>query len=641
MKSVDAQAPSWTIRDSLDLYGIDDWASGYFGVNSKGQVTVKLRDDGKDDSSMSLESIVKGLVERGLTLPVLLRFPDLLHARIRELNRHFQSAINEMEYQGAYRGVYPIKVNQQQHVIEEITRFGEAYHYGLEAGSKAELIAALAYMRDPQAYLICNGYKDEEFVDLALRATRMGIRVVLVLEMPGELNLILDRSEALGIEPVFGIRARLTSEGTGYWEGSTGDHSVFGLGPSQVMDVIDTLRQRDALHNLQLLHYHQGSQIPDIRSVREAANEGARIYVELMKEGAAMGILDLGGGLAVDYDGSHSQGASSSNYGLNEYCVDIVEIIKRVSDEAGVPHPTLVTESGRAIAAYFSVLVFDVLDTSSLESAELPASLPNHSNHALSALYEVESSLNQGNLQECYNDADYYRDQLKSLFLHGNITLRERALGEKMYWYLVTRIARLCESMEEIPEPLENIRNTLIHFYYGNFSVFQSLPDAWAIDQMFPVIPIHRLDTEPTRRAVLSDITCDCDGKLNRFIQGREHSATLAVHETEAGSEYLMGVFLIGAYQETLGDLHNLLGDTNVVSVEMRNGKPHYSHEVDGDSVSDVLSYVEYDPKTLVSRFRLAVEEAVATGRITTSERRALMNAYQNGLRGYTYYKQQ
>jgi len=629
---------AWTTEDSRDLYGIDRWGNAFFDIAASGEVVVKLR-DGDKETPVSLHRVVCELAERGRTAPLILRFRDLLDRRIEHLNEAFQNAIASAGYGGSYRGVYPIKVNQQKQVIEEITEFGQRYHYGLEAGSKPELIAALAYLHDPEALLICNGYKDDEFIDLALQASRMGRRVILVLEMPGELPAIVKRSRALGIKPELGIRFRLSAKSEGMWSGSGGDRSTFGLNSSQLIDAIDLLKQEDLLDCLRLFHFHQGSQLPNIRAIREAANEAVRVYVNLVQEGAPMGFLDMGGGLAVDYDGSHSDFASSCNYGLDEYAADLVEIVQEACDQAELPHPDLVTESGRAVVAYYSVLVFNILDLTGFEEPHEPEAPAGDPHELLVNLWNVRNTIEPRKLQESYNDALYYRDRLRSLFTHGVISLRDRAHAERIFWHLLTRIAREARKLGQVPEELQQLDEQLIDFYYGNFSVFQSLPDHWAIKQLFPVMPIHRLDEEPTNRAILSDITCDSDGKVDTFIDVEDTKGHLAVHELKDGEEYFIGAFLTGAYQETLGDLHNLLGDPNVVSVHVEDGEPVFTHEVEGDSVADVLTYVEYDPKKLESRFRHFAEAAVKAGRITAAERREILESFRASLHGYTYYE--
>ncbi len=643
------KAPAWSIEESADLYGIREWGHEYFDISKAGEVVVNLK-DGTKKKPVSLASIVKGLRERGTQLPLLIRFGDLLRWRIDELNEGFAAAIKEGNYQGVYRGVYPIKVNQQQEVIEEITRYGRKYHYGLEAGSKPELIAALSYMHDPEAYIVCNGYKDEEFIDLALHAQKMGLQVILVLEMPTELDLILKRSKKMGVRPTLGVRFRLSAESAGHWSSSGGDASMFGLNISQLMHVVDHLREEGMLDCLRMLHFHQGSQIPNIRAIRQAVTEATRVYVGLVQEGARMGLLDLGGGLAISYDGLKGASEASSNYGTKEYCADIIEAITEVTAEAGVPHPDLITESGRAIVAYYSVLIINILDINRFEpragiseielDKDAPALLRN--------LYELRldaetnaAKTSRDRLQEIYNDAVYYRDKLRSEFNYGKVNLRERAHGEELYWAILTWVSTMLEPCGHDGSQMDRLETITTDFYYGNFSVFQSLPDLWAIDQIFPVMPIHRLKEKPTRNAVLSDITCDSDGKIDKFAHSHGINPSLPLHDPkiEKGHEYMLGIFLVGAYQETLGDLHNLLGDTNVVSVRVENGKVKYSRELEGDSVAEVLSYVEYDPKDMLTRFRNLAESAVISKRITATERREIMESFEAGLRGYTYFE--
>ncbi len=629
---------TWNPEKSAELYGVETWGHNFFGVNKDGHVTVRLEDN-EAQAEVSLYNVIDGLRDRGTHLPVLLRFRDLLHSRITEINESFRKAIKDCKYRGEYRGVYPIKVNQQRQVIEEITEFGKKYHYGLEAGSKPELIAALAHMHDPEAYLICNGYKDEEFIDLALHSQKMGLRIMLVLEMPSELELILERSRKLGIQPNLGVRVRLSTKGSGHWQESAGDKSVFGLNASQVIAVVDHLKEVGQIECLKMLHYHQGSQIPNIAAIREGATEAVRMYCDLVKEGAPMGVLDIGGGMAVDYDGSHTNFHSSCNYSVAEYCTDIVEVISQNCDKAGVAHPNLISESGRAVVAYYSVLVFNVLDVTRSQTSEAAPPIPENAPQNLMNIIEVNKVIKETNLQECFNDAMYYRDQMRAQFFYGAATLRERGLAEAWFWHILTRISKLISGLDDIPEDLRELSSTLVDFYYGNFSLFQSLPDSWAIDQVFPVMPIHRLGEKPKNRAVLADITCDCDGKIDRFIDKEDVAKVLPLHDFHPGEPYYLAVFLVGAYQETLGDLHNLLGDTNVVGVHLENGKPVYTHEVEGDTVADVLTYVEFDPKVLVTRFRDFAEKAVTEGRISPKERREILDRFREGLSGYTYFE--
>ena len=628
----------WTSEQSVDLYGIRHWGNGYFDANEAGDVV--LRPTGQPgEQEVSLMALVSGLKDRGLAMPVLIRFGNVLHDRIRRLNESFLRAIQEVDYQGAYRAVYPIKVNQQQQVVEEIVRYGRSYHHGLECGSKAELIAALAYMHDPEAFIVCNGYKDEEFIDLALQALKMGMQTVLVVEMPGEVELILERAQRLGVRPRLGVRAKLAARAEGHWTNSGGDFGMFGLNASHIIDVVDLLRERNLLDCLHMLHFHLGSQVSNIRDIRAAVSEGMRFYLNLVQEGAVMGILNVGGGLAVDYDGSHTNSPSSSNYTVDEYAADVVETVLSLAKQAGVAHPTLVTEAGRATVAYHSVLLFNILDVSRFESHGLPKTLPTDASELLKNLMYASTVLTAENMQECYNDAVYYRDKIRSAFEHGTASLRERALAERIFWHIVNRVASEMKGREYVPEELTELSSAVADMYHGNFSVFQSLPDSWAIEQLFPVIPIHRLNEEPTREATLADITCDCDGKIGRFIDRSEMKNTLLLHPLN-DQDYLMGVFLVGAYQETLGDLHNLLGDTHVVSVHINDaGQVEYEREIPGDTVADVLSYVEYNPSDLLDRMRQQAEQSVRAGRITPQERREILSAYENGLRGYTYFE--
>lgn len=629
----------WTKEKSEELYGIKNWGNGYFSISENGEVLVNPNKD-NDSTAISLMDIISGVRERGLDMPVLLRFENLLDSQISFLNNSFSEAMKKLNYNGVYRGVYPIKVNQQQHVIEEVTKFGQRYHHGLEVGSKAELIAALSLIKDKEACLICNGYKDEEFIDLGLYAVKMGFKCFFVIEIPGELDLILERSQALGVKPNIGVRIKLSAKAGGHWTESGGDRSIFGLNMSQLISIVDILKEKDMLDSLKLLHYHLGSQIPNIRDIRSAVLEATRVYAELVKEGAPMGYLDLGGGLAVDYDGSNTNYTNSRNYTVQEYCTDIVEAVMSILDTSNVPHPTIVTESGRTTVAYHSVLLFNVLDTEIFEEYDVPDKLDDNTSEQIKNLLDVNKNITLKNIQECYNDALYYRDEIRDMFKHGTISLRERAFSEKIFWNTISQIAQEKKKLKNSPPDLEDIESAIADIYYCNFSVFQSIPDSWAIDQLFPIMPVHRLLELPKRNAVVADITCDCDGKVDHFIDLHDVKATLPLHEYKSGEDYYLGVFLVGAYQETLGDLHNLFGDTNVVSVRTYpDGHYDLVKEIHGDSVADVLSYVEYDTNYMVVRFRQTAEEAVREGRISATDRREIMKAYDNGLRGYTYYE--
>lgn len=629
----------WNKEKSEELYGIKNWGAGYFSISDKGEVVVNPNKD-DDSSAISIMDIISGVLDRGLEMPVLLRFENLLDSQISYLNDSFRKAMDELNYKGEYRGVYPIKVNQQQEVVEEVTKFGQRYHHGLEVGSKAELIAALSLMKDKEACLICNGYKDEEFIDLGLYAVKMGYRCFFVVEIPDELDIILARSQTLGVKPNIGIRIKLSAKAGGHWTESGGDRSIFGLNVSQLITMVDKLKEKKMLDSLLLLHYHLGSQIPNIRDIRSAVIEASRVYMELVKEGAPMGYLDLGGGLAVDYDGSNTNYTNSRNYSVEEYCMDVVEAVMTTLDTGNIPHPTIITESGRTTVAYYSVLLLNVLNVERFEEYDVPENISPDTPEQIRNLFDVNKNLTLKNIQECYNDALYYRDEIRDMFKHGKISLRERSFAEKIFWNTISRIAKEKDKLKQAPPDLEDIESAISDIYYCNFSVFQSIPDSWAIDQLFPVMPLHRLLEMPKRNAVIADITCDCDGKIDRFIDLHDVRTTLPLHELKNGDDYYLGVFLVGAYQETLGDLHNLFGDTNVVSVRIKpDGTYDLVKELHGDSVADVLSYVEFDPKDMLVRFRETAEAAIHDGLISASERPEIMKAYDNGLRGYTYYE--
>ncbi|MBU4192762.1 MAG: biosynthetic arginine decarboxylase [Proteobacteria bacterium] len=629
----------WTADKSRELYGIREWGAGFFGISDTGDLLV-TSEPGRFENAVSIPEVIAGIQERGLDMPVLLRIENILDTQITLINENFRSAIKSLGYRGSYLGAYPIKVNQQQQVVEAVTRHGKKYHHGLEAGSKAELVAAMGMLRDTEAVLVCNGYKDEEFIDLGLHATQLGFTCILVVEMPGELPLIIERSKAKKVKPILGVRVKLSTQANGLWAESGGDRSIFGLNATQIIDVIDRLKEADMLDCLQLLHYHLGSQIPNIREIRSAVAEASRVYAGIVAEGAQMRYLDLGGGLAVDYDGTQTNFMSSRNYSVDEYCVDVVEGVMTVLDEQGVDHPVIVTESGRALVAYYSMLLFNVLDTARFEPDPLPDVLPGGTNIHVQHLFETLQSLNLRNIQECFNDILYYRDEVRQAFSHGKISFRERAQGENVFWETIRRIATLSQDLPSLPHELEGIGHALSDIYYCNFSVFQSLPDAWAIGQLFPIMPVHRLGERPTREGILADITCDCDGKIDRFIDSQGVKRTMPLHELKETDEYYLGAFLVGAYQETLGDLHNLLGDTNVVTIRIReNGEFDFVSELEGDTVEDILSYVEYDTKYLLTRFRETAENAVRDGRITAGQRRSILQAYKTGLQGYTYFE--
>ncbi len=629
---------TWSVEDSIELYGTRNWGAGYFGISKEGDALIYPFGNNKE-VSVSIPEVIAGLHDRGYDMPVLLRIENILDSQIKALYGSFRKAIKKLGYKGEYRGVFPIKVNQQQHTIEKITQFGAPFHHGLEVGSKAELIAAIAQLNDPKACLICNGYKDAEFIDIGLSALRLGVNCFFVLEMPGELELILERAALIGVEPRLGVRIKLIARGSGHWAGSSGEHSAFGLTSSQVIDVVDTLREHNKLHCLKLLHAHLGSQVPNIRDIRSAAMESSRVYAGLVQEGAPMGYLDLGGGLAVDYDGSHTNYVSSRNYSLDEYCEDVVEAVISTLDDQGIEHPHIITESGRAIVAYYSILLFNILHVSVIAEGALPE-IGEDAPELVRNLKETLDSLSMRKMQECYNDAIYYRDEMRQLFVTGRVTLRERTMAERYFGAIMRRIAQEKNKLKHIPKDFAEIDAALADIYYANFSVFQSLPDAWAIDQLFPVMPIHRLNEQPTRQGIISDLTCDSDGCLDAFIDPQGMKNTLELHPLNENEEYFLGAFLVGAYQETLGDLHNLLGDTNVVSIRVsEDGSYEYVREIPGDSISDILTYVEYDPRRILEDLRTLAEQAVRSKKITPAERYKVLQIFEDGLRGYTYFE--
>ncbi len=629
----------WSPAASAELYGIKNWGAGYFDIDDKGNVIMKVPAEGKV-VTVSLMDIIAGMQQRGMQMPVLLRLDNLLEAQIALLNDTFGQAIHKLGYGAEYRGVFPIKVNQQCAVIEEMARVGARYGHGLEAGSKAELLIALAHLEPDNGYIICNGFKDEEFVDLALQSLRLGFKCFFVLETPTELPIILEASKRLNVRPMLGVRVKLAAKVEGKWNESSGDRSIFGLTTTQIVELIDALREHQMLDCLQLLHYHLGSQIPNIRDIRGGVQEACRYYVALKQEGAVLGYLDLGGGLGVDYDGSQTNTNYSKNYSLDEYCSDVVETIMSTLGPAGVAHPVIITESGRATVAYSSILLFNILDVTSYEPGVAAPTVAEDEHELVRNLREVLNGVNAKTAKECYNDAVYYRDEIRKLFRAGQLKLRSLSLAENIFLHIVWSIVAVLQRVRRVPAGFEGLEESLADIYYGNFSVFQSLPDVWAIEQVFPTMPVHRHNEAPTRRAILADLTCDSDGKIDKFIESGGLQRTLPVHSWIEGQPYYFGVFLVGAYQETLGDLHNLMGDTNVASVRVHaDGKFEFVREMSGDSISDVLSYVEYQPQKLLEQLRKTAEQAVRRERITLAQRQEILESYAASLRGYTYYE--
>jgi arginine decarboxylase len=625
----------WTVGDAAELYEIERWGKGYFSVGPNGHVLVHATK--KSGESIDLKELIDHLQLRGLGLPILIRFKDILRQRLADIHGAFQAAMAQNQYEGKYFCVYPIKVNQQRQVVEEVLDFGRPYSFGLEAGSKPELLAVIA-MAGNDTPIICNGFKDAEFIETAMLAHKMGRRITPVVEKYTELGLILEYAAKIGVRPQIGMRVKLASRGGGRWQSSGGYRSKFGLTVAEVRQGLAELREAGMQDCFKLLHFHLGSQIPNIRIVKAALNESARIYAELVKEGAGLEYLDVGGGLGVDYDGSQTNFESSVNYTLEEYANDVVYHIQTVCDDAGVKHPTIISESGRAIVAYHSVLVFNVLGVAGFSETPLPANgFGEELEQPLVDLQETYQHLTARNALESFHDAQQALDMALNLFNAGYLPLGQRCLAETLYWAICAKLRKLVQGMDEVPEDLQGLDDTLADTYFCNFSLFQSIPDSWAIKQLFPVMPIHRLNEPPTHQAVLGDITCDSDGKIDQFIDRRDVKRTLALH-TFNGAPYYLGVFLVGAYQEILGDLHNLFGDTHAVHVSLDpSGKVILEDVIKGDTVREVLDYVEFDAEQLVGRLRDSVEAAVRDGLMDLEQSGRLLRFYEDGLQGYTY----
>jgi arginine decarboxylase len=629
------QGEPWTVTDASELYEIDRWGKGYFSIGPNGHVRVHATKD--PERWIDLKQLVDHLQLRGIGLPILIRFRDILRQRLADIHGAFQAAMTQHSYEGRYFCVYPIKVNQQRQVVEEVLDFGRPYDFGLEAGSKPELLAVIA-MASNDTPIICNGFKDAEFVEMAMLAHKMGRRIIPVVEKYTELGLILEYARKVGVRPHIGMRVKLASRGGGRWQSSGGYRSKFGLTVAEVRQGLEELKSFGMQDCFKLLHFHLGSQIPNIRIVKGALNEAARIYTELVKDGAGLEFLDVGGGLGVDYDGSQTNFESSVNYTLEEYANDVVYHIQSVCDDAGVKHPTIVSESGRAIVAYHSVLIFNVLGVSGFGEEEMPQN--GHGDELeqpLVDLKETYQNLTARNALESYHDAQQALDMALNLFNGGYLPLGQRCLAETLFWAIAAKLRKLVQGMDEVPEDLQGLDDTLADTYFCNFSLFQSIPDSWAIKQLFPLMPIHRLNEPPTRQAVLGDITCDSDGKIDQFIDRRDVKRTIALHPF-GGEPYYLGVFLVGAYQEILGDLHNLFGDTHAVHVSLdATGNVMLESVIKGDTVREVLDYVEFDADMLVRKLRDSVEAAVRDNRMDFEESGRLLRFYEDGLHGYTY----
>ncbi len=635
---------AWTIEDSEKLYRIQGWGDPYFSINAAGRVTVSPKAD--RGGSLDLCNLVEALKRRNIELPLLIRFPDILEDRIERLNACFAKAIARYNYPGVYRGVYPVKCNQERHLLEDLVRFGKPYHFGLEAGSKPELLIALALLKTPGSLLICNGYKDQEYIETAMLAQRLGRTAIIVIEQLEEVGLVLEVSRQLGIRPTLGVRAKLSTKGVGRWGVSTGDRAKFGLTIPEIMQAVDQLKNAEMLDCLQLLHFHIGSQISSISVLKDALQEAGQIYVELAQLGAKMQYLDVGGGLGVDYDGSKTNFHASKNYNMQNYANDVVAEIKEACEERKLPVPTLISESGRAIASHQSVLVFDVLGTSDIPVDEPPEILDTD-HLILRNLRDTYQAISEENYQEAYHDATQFKGEAISLFNFGYLSLRDRAKAEKLYWACCRKILKIVRHSDYVPDDLEDLEKIMASIYYVNLSVFKSAPDCWAIDQLFPIMPIHRLDEEPTERATLADLTCDSDGKIDQFIDLRDIKYVLELHSLnhqsnsqKKGNEkepYYLGMFLAGAYQEIMGNLHNLFGDTNVVHIKLTPQGYQIEYIVKGDTMKEVLGYVQYDEEDLVESIRRQTEYALENNYITLEESQLLLQNYERSLQRYTY----
>jgi arginine decarboxylase len=627
----------WNTKKSAELYGIDNWGANYFQINEKGN--VEICPFGRNDKrKVDLRELLDDLLQRGLRSPVLIRFPDIVNSQIQTLAQAFYKAFNTFNYKGTYNGVFPIKVNQQRYLVEEMVEFGKKSHLGLEAGSKPELLIALAVMDNPNALLICNGFKDSEYIETALLARKLGRNTIIVVDRMSELPLIVEASKNLNIRPCIGFRAKLESRGAGKWVESSGAKSKFGLTVSEMLKCLDILKRENMLDCLQMLHFHIGSQITALRAIKDSLIEASRIYVELAGMGAGLKYIDVGGGLGVDYDGSQTNWENSVNYTIQEYANDVVGQICSACDEKEIPHPGIITEAGRALVAHHSVLVFDVLGSHRIQTKEVPAQVPPEDEHELlEDLHELYNTLNTKNLNEHLQDAFRIREYGMNLFNLGYFSLKQRALLEDIFWAFCSKVLDLEKTLPRKPEELGELKKLMHDSYYCNFSLFQSAPDMWAVGQLFPIMPIHRLQEEPTRRAVLLDLTCDSDGKIDNFIDIKDIKNALELHEYDEKQPYYIGMFLLGAYQEILGDFHNLFGDTDAVHVSVRETGYTIDHVVEGDSVTDVLGYVEYERPALIRRIRTAIEQALTQKSLSLEESKLLMRYYEVGLSGYTY----
>lgn len=627
-------AERWTVTDAAELYDVAAWSKGYLSVGDNGHLWVHPTKEAQ--RRLDLKQLVDTLVMRGINTPILIRFREILKHRMQELHDAFHNSIREYGYRGSYFCAFPIKVNQQRHVVEEVYEFGKPFGFGMEAGSKPELLAVAAIV-DNDTQILCNGFKDDEYIEFTTLARKIGRKITPIVEKFTELDLILKYAAEHKVRPSIGIRVKLASRGSGRWKSSAGYKSKFGLTVSEALRALAVLKEHGMEDCLHLLHFHLGSQITNIRQVKQAVVEAARIYSDLKKQGAGLHMIDVGGGLGIDYDGSQTDFESSVNYTLQEYTNDVVYHIQSVCDDAEVPHPTIVTESGRAIAAYHSMLIFNVLGVSGLGDQDNHFEIPDDAETPIQDLYSTFKSLTAKNLNEGFHDAQTALDSALNLFSLGYLPLEQRALAENLFWAICRRVQKLAFELDYVPEEFENLDQLLSETYFCNFSLFQSMPDSWAVKQLFPVMPIHRLEERPTRPAIIGDISCDSDGKIDQFIDRRDVKKTLPLHPIKE-EPYYLGAFLVGAYQEILGDLHNLFGDTNAVHVSLGpNNEPILDSLVPGDTVREVLDYVQFNVKTLIEQFRQDIEKAVREGKLDYKESGSILRYYEEGIHGYTY----
>ncbi len=637
LKSVnpDKRMRKWRIEDSAEMYNINGWGVKYFSINKDGNVVVTPKNNGVE---IDLRELVDELQIRDVSAPMLIRFTDILDNRIEDMSRSFKVAAEEYGYQGQNFIIYPIKVNQMRPVVEEIINHGKKFNIGLEAGSKPELHAVIAINPDSDSLIVCNGYKDEDYIELALLAQKMGKKIYIVVEKLNELKLIAKVSQRLKIKPNLGIRVKLASSGSGKWEDSGGDVSKFGLTSSELLQALDYLENNELKESLKLVHFHIGSQVTKIRRIKIALREASQFYVQLYQMGFKIEFVDIGGGLGVDYDGTRSSSSESSiNYSLQEYVNDSVSTLVDASDKNDIPHPNIITESGRSLTAHHSVLIFEVLETSSLPTWAEDDEITENDHELVQELYELWDKLNQPRMLESWHDAQQIREEALDLFSLGLLDLKTRAQIERLFWSIAKDIHQITTAVKHVPDEFRVLPKLLADKYFCNFSLFQSLPDTWAIDQIFPIMPIQRLNEKPDRAATLQDITCDSDGKIDNFISTKNISYYLPVHSVKQSDSYYIGVFLVGAYQEILGDLHNLFGDTNAVHVSVTDKGYEIDQIIDGETVAEVLEYVQYNPKKLVRTLETWVTSSVKAGVISSKEGKEFLSNYRSGLYGYTY----